>query len=367
MAFLPFISLSHAQQVTTISDSVNITDALILDDQGNLFGADYSGTSVYKIAPDFTVSEFATGFNTPNGIAFDSQGNVFVADNVGNAIYKLSSAGVFLDTFPVTNPSGLLKEIDSDTIIYTTYSTSSLGKLAPDGTLIVTHAGGVLDGPVGLCYDDNGDLYTGNFGNREVYKVFPDSLQYIATVPGTGGAGNQFLGFIAYANGLIYGTSMNAHRIYAVEPNFVDSVFLIAGTTNGTLDGPVTTAQFSSPNGIYPSITGDTIYVSDFSSGNVRMITPGTVSVCDCDAFESLTFFPNPTDDQLNIQGDLVADATVTIEVFDMTGRVIASDAEAFAGGMMNYQLNTADWMSGVYFVTLSSGGQRVTERVVKR
>ena len=49
IAALPFFSLAQAQHVVTISDSVNVTDALILDDQGIGFDLecqdDFSGNS----------------------------------------------------------------------------------------------------------------------------------------------------------------------------------------------------------------------------------------------------------------------------------------------------------------------------------
>lgn len=65
---------SSAQWVSTFFNdaTINISDALLLDTQGNLYGSDFNGSNVYKITPSGVASIFASGITSPNGLAFDS-------------------------------------------------------------------------------------------------------------------------------------------------------------------------------------------------------------------------------------------------------------------------------------------------------
>ena len=57
---------------------------MIADKAGNLYGTTGGGGggfgTVFKVAPNGTVSPFASGLNNPNGVVIDFQGNLDVAD-----------------------------------------------------------------------------------------------------------------------------------------------------------------------------------------------------------------------------------------------------------------------------------------------
>ncbi|GEM_PF-1329492 len=360
---------AHSQVVTTLldSDSIDIDDAIVLDAQGNLYGSHYMGTNVYKITPQGEVSIFATGFNTPNGLAFDGEGNLVVADHQGERLYKLSPTGEFLDTIPVGFPSGLLKDINSDTVFVTSYNQSRVLKLAPDGSLHEWLSGAPLNGVVGMCQDEMGRLYLGNFDDRRIHRWNGSSLEYIATVPAPTVSVNKWLGFICYANGSIWATSLNAHRVYEVFPSFQDSTRLVSGgDTAGHDDGPVAEARFEQPNGIFPSKTGDTIYVTEFSGGYVRMITglaPDTVSTVSVPEVLDVRFevYPNPVHDVLNINLlNFESSEMLTITASD--GKVVYRSELRSA----SLQIDASAWSSGVYTGWLQSADKSENFRVVK-
>ncbi|MFT5858870.1 MAG: hypothetical protein ACI865_000964 [Flavobacteriaceae bacterium] len=80
-------------------------------------------------------------------MAFDANGNMFMCDNQASLIYKLRPTGAVLDSFPTSFPSGIIKDVASDTMIFTVYSVlHELNKLAPDGTIPAFHAGNPLLG-----------------------------------------------------------------------------------------------------------------------------------------------------------------------------------------------------------------------------
>jgi sugar lactone lactonase YvrE len=328
-----------AQQVTTIVDdpSTRFRNDLIFDAAGNLYCTDYGGNSVYKRTPDGIVTTFATGFNAPNGMAFDSQYNLFVADNLGNRIYKLSSGGQFLDTFEITGPAGLIKMPDSDTLLFTDYPGNSLSKLAPDGTVIPLYTGTPINGAFGMTWSPDQRLYLTNFGTSEVYEfifgasITVDSVTSLSP-PSQGGS---WLGFLEYSNGFIWATAYDVNRIYTINPTS-SQVTWVAGSIQGSIDGDADNAQFNTPNGIVASVTGDTLYVSDYGTGRLRMITDVLLGL-ESQESSVLTVYPNPANLSFSISfsEEISPDQ---VELLDLAGRKLKTWGKAEIGGSFSTQ-----------------------------
>lgn len=356
LAFAFGITSLQAQEVSTFFNdpSKKVDDALVMDYQGNLYGSHFMGSNVHKITPSGVATVFASGFNTPNGLAFDSQNNLYVCDLSGNKIYKIAYSGEFLDTIVVTSPSGIIKSIDSDTMLFTQYTGNKVSKLAPDGTITLIASGAPMVGVVGLAYDYSGQLYVANFTDRKIFKLNDTTFTYVATVPGPPGGS---LGFIAFAKGFLYGTGYNDHKIYKIDPTYVDSVSVFAGTTSGSVDGDVTTAQFSSPNGIISSVTGDSLFISDFGTGRIRIISFDVVTAIN--DFESTTgnvkIYPNPTTDFIHVEYNGAIDE---IAIYNCQGKRIYSTRER--------RIAVGDLHSGVYIVVIKNGSEVVKTTFIK-
>ncbi|KAA3648902.1 MAG: T9SS C-terminal target domain-containing protein [Bacteroidetes bacterium] len=321
LIFLLFcFKTSFSQYVTTIfnSNSIQIDDAIILDKYGNIYGSHYMGSNVHKIDKSGLVSIVKSGLNTPNGLAFDSHQNLYIVDNIGNRIYKIDSTGNQLLSITLNSPSGIIKEIDSDTMIVTQYSGHAVRKIAPNGQVINTpmHYGFPLNGPVGMCYSQDSTLYIGNFGDRKIFKYVNDTVVYIAQIPASG---NVNLGFLTYANGLLYGTSFQSDKIYEINPNYIDSVRILAGSIQGNIDGNLQTARFNNPNGIFASKGGDSLLVSDFNSGNIRLISGLNNQINPYYApSKSLEIYPNPCNGEFAIKSK---DKFYQIEIVSLNGK----------------------------------------------
>lgn len=350
----------YTQVVSTLLDSSTerITDALILDEHGNLYGSDYNGDKVYKLSPDGELSVVAEGLGSPNGLAFDSNGNLFICDNTDNRIYTLDSEGNFIDTVFISSPSGIIKALDSDTMIFTQYTGHTLNKLSPDGDIIQTHSGGVLNGPVGLAYDGEGRLYVGNFNNREIYEVLDQDLEYVATVPGPSG-GN--LGFIAYGAEMLWGTSFQGDEIYQIEPNYIDSVILYSGSTPGSMDGPIEEATFNNPNGIITNLAGDSIYISQYPGGEIRLIGPEALGGIEYSSAKS-RIYPNPSQETIQVTSDRPFDR---IELFDLLGNSLVN--MSWPAKTDQRILEIGDLKTGIYLLRLLDGASIVgVQRLAK-
>lgn len=345
--------------VTTIVDSsaYGFTDDLIFDNDGNLYCADYSGDAIFKRTPGGSISEFASGFNTPNGLAFDSFGNMFVCDNIGNVIYKLSDTGVFLDTFLISSPSGIIKDAASDTMIFTTYAAEgTLMKLAPDGTILSFHAGSPLNGPVGLAYCE-GELYMSNFSNREIYRVETDTLVFIAQLPGPGS-----LGFIANVGGQLMATAYTGHKIYSVNPVTHD-VSWFSGGVIGHVDGDVGDALYSTPNGIVANAASDTIYLSEYNTKRLRMITGYTVSIEEVFTSASFQLYPNPSNKLTHLSIEASA-LPCSLTIIDLQGKVVFEKKDLIDPNLV---LNVSEFETGTYIITVESlKSGTYTKRLIK-
>lgn len=352
-----------SQTVTTFVANAGIDDALTFDQMGNLYGSHYLGTSVFKITPNGVVSTYSSGFNTPNGLAFDASGNLFMADNVGNRIYKILPDGtseVFVSNFP--GPSGLLFEHDSDTLIATSYTGpgSSVAKIAPDGTVSDFLTGG-MSGPVGLAYDNDHNLYVAEFGNanasggRKIFKVTPDGeLSLHAQLPGGGS-----IGFIAFCDGYLYATMIYSHKIYRIGLD--GSAELWLGSSAGNTDGDAATAKFNSPNGITANATQDTLYISDFNTRSIRMVTnlDGVSAVKNAAPDFRFQVSPNPAASELALAFSLPSSMQVEARLLAQDGSLVREiiNGETLPAGNQTLRSQVGGLPMGIYYCQMVFDG----------
>ena len=341
----------NAQTVTTLAQNVGIDDGLVLDAEGNLYGSNYDGSDVFKMTPDGIVTSFASGFNTPNDLKIDNEGVIYMADNVGNRIYKLYADGT-VETFIdyIYNPSGLIFLEDSDTLIVTSFMGDELTKVAPDGEMEVYSTSTDYNGPVGMCYDEEGNLYIANFNNRQIFKLDTEGeLSFFAQPPGSG-----YLGFIAYTNGYIYATLFSNHRIYRIDLDGNATLYL--GSSAGSVDGDASVAKFNNPNGILPSPSGDSLYISDYGTKSVRLITDleGTATSTERIQEESfeLQISPNPVATFGQISLTLDKPRKVQAVLVDASGRSVLEiiPSTKMERGTQEMSFDIGNLAVGIYF-----------------
>lgn len=76
------------------------------------------------------------------------------------------------------------------------------------------------------------------------------------------------------------------------------------------------------------------------------------------EAVMGTSIYPNPTSDETTISLTLASNVPVTITVNDVTGKVVSTieNGKTLNAGTHNLALNTANYTSGVYYVTVKSG-----------
>ena len=343
-------------QAQTVSTWVapNITDDMIFDDEGNIFGSDFSNGRIYKVEPNGTVTEFATGFSTCNGLAFDDDGNLFVVDFTAGSITEIDPLGNKTSLITgLSQPSGLIRVPNTDTMVYTRYGANRISKISmTDGGTASFIIGQGLDGPVGLHYTDDGDLLVANYNNSKVFRVEDDNtLTQITHIP----INPQAVGFIEILDDHIYSTFINGHKLY--RSNFDGEYVLIAGSTTGSTDGDVSVAKFSSPNGILKSLGGDSLFISDFGGTGIRVITGldpfvGVESLIPA-IVQDIQVYPNPAAEEVHFEFSLYESLDeIQIQIADLSGRIVQVEnwSQRFLVGnqMLSFQLSRS-LISGQY------------------
>lgn len=358
--------LTNAQTVSPFLNDSNsmVDDAMTFDAQGNLYGSNFAGNSVYKITPSGEASVFISGLANPNGLAFDSQGALFVVEYSASKIHKYAPDGTLIESFNVTDgvASNLIKAHDSDAMIFTNVVDHSINKLETDGTITKLFTGAPLDVPVGLTYDNNGKLYIGNYLNREIYQLKNNgTVKYIATIPDSG-TNFPYLGFISYANNLLWATNYGEHKIYTVKPHKLDDVAVFSGSTIGTMDGDISEATYTYPAGIVYNPNEEALYVSQYFNGSVRKIL-------EISSYErpklKFRLFPNPAHYFTIVKGILPDAGDYTISIFDMSANLVYEANETSNFGRLFYKkikisdlnlVSGSNNPSGSYIVKITSG-----------
>jgi len=189
---------------------------LVLDETGNLYGTTLSGGAngggtVFKLAPTGTEtvlysfgSRSGDGSNPYAGLVFDNNGNLYGATysggaNGGGTVFKLAPTGTETVLYSFgsrsgdgSNPDGGFLIFDNNGNLYgTTLSGGANGggtvfKLAPTGTETVLYSFGSRSGDAsnpwsGLVFDEKGNLYGtthagGAHGAGAVFEVNPSAV-----------------------------------------------------------------------------------------------------------------------------------------------------------------------------------------------
>ena len=195
-----------------------------------------------------------------------------------------------------------------------------------DITVRNTHADGtsVDQGP-----DMDGDYFLGYF--REDYEF--------VTHPGEGD-------FLDVHNGR-----------FSITPEYPDGTYAYFATVDENW------------NSTYPYVVGPTFYgvATDRKVNNISetTIVYDVIDALTEDEFNSLEFsiFPNPASDLVAIQLNSLAIENFTLEMYDLTGKVVANSMIK-KGSTIAY-FDTQTLYNGTYYVKISTGDKYVNKKVV--
>ena len=243
----------------------NLPTGLTADSNGNIYVADVGNNRIRKITPAGVVTTFAgsgvagfangTGaaaqFSAPSSVVASSTNNIYVADAGNYRIRKITPAGV-VTTLAGSGVSGYL-----------------------DGTGVAARFGAVAR----LAIGPSGNLYAADTGSLRIRKITPTGV--VTTLAGSGTSGvvdgsattarftSGMSGIYVDRSEAVYVTESSGY-IRKVLPTGEVSTLSGTGATAST-DGPVSSAAFGWPYGIYGTSDGS-LYVSEYWSSKIRKI-----------------------------------------------------------------------------------------------
>ncbi len=250
-----FSSYAHADRELALAYLT--LDGIHVSDSGVIYAADgFEGTKLFYITPEGVTYDYASGLDGPIDITEDSRGNLFVTNFNSAKVSKIDTDGVVTD-FAKTNqgPAGIT--IDNNDNLYVTHygvgdgDGNSILKITPDGQTSIFSQGGMLEAPVGIAIDEDGNIYSANFNNGVIIKHDKHGSQaFIATVEAEAGFA---VGHLAYVQGRIFATGIASQKIHVIRKN-----------GNVRIRNIVTPGEF--PNGIaFNPTTSEVMFINAFA------------------------------------------------------------------------------------------------------
>jgi hypothetical protein len=249
------------------------TDGIAVGANGDIYVSGGAGAAnVLRITPEGEMSVFAAGFES-NGSAFDSSGNLYVANYTGSSVRKITPQGV-VTTFAssLDGPAGIWVD-RNDHVFVSLFGANFSGvgasvlEITPDGVVSAYATGGGLQDVIGIVGDENGRIYASNWAGGRLYDITGGNVRLLAD---TGGRTNM----ICYSNGHIYMPSPGDALVRRVSLAGAVETF-IGTTTRQTIDGPLAVADFERPNSCAFAADGTIMYVMDRDNGLLRKVDSG--------------------------------------------------------------------------------------------
>jgi sugar lactone lactonase YvrE len=281
----------------------------------------FAGTGTAGLSGDGGLAT-AARLDRPTDLTRDAVGNFYIAQ--GNLMDGTSTAS-----------TSVVRRISATGII-TTVAGNTWRSYSGDGAAAVDAQ---LGHPGGVAVDSTDNLYIADTANNRIRRVTPGGT--ISTLAGNGlpctgactvtdigdggaaTAGNLFnpQAVTVTGTGDVYIADTGHHRIRRVAAGVVSTT---AGTgVAGWVDGPVATARFRSPHGIFAAANGD-IYLADQGNHRIRRISGGTVTTIAGSGTSGYTGDGGPaTSAALKGPSDVRVDATGDIYIADTGNHVI--------------------------------------------
>lgn len=180
------------------------------------------------------------------------------------------------------------------------------------------------------------------------------------------------------------GTSITLNK--TANSNALGLVYKTGASTTGTTNvmfaqskygtGRIAAIGDSSPIDDGTGDTGDQLYngwSAEVSGNHARIITNATLWLAgaaprlgDEEVLSSLALWPNPAQETLHISFTSNEGSTATLQLIDITGRVIYSTTLQSEQELTQTEIPMAAYNSGIYFVAVTHDGTTESKRVIK-
>lgn len=289
-----------------------------------------------------------------NSITLDAgnPGSMYLWSNTATTQLVTVGTGTYMVT--VTDPSGCF---DSDTISVTTNASPTVSAGQDQSVCVPNSATLTASGALGYIWSTNATTQTISVNPSTTttyyvtgYDINGCSASDVVLVTVLPASNAQFTASVVGATGIFTNQSTNA-ATYSWD--FGDG---------SPLNNTANPSHTYSANGTYTvtlTVTGPC-----GTDTYTQIITISQVGLQDNDLANSLSLFPNPNDGAFTISFDFSKAKDVTIEVLDVTGRIVYSEQEN-AITSYNKQIDLANAQSGMYTVRIITTEGVVIQKIV--
>ncbi len=205
-----------------LADLMNAT-SIAFDRNGQMYVSSRFDGTVYRVAPNGTMTSYAEGMGIATGIAFDRNGNLYVGDRSGT-IFKIDADRqifVFATLEPSVSAYHLAFDPHGNLFVTgpTTSSFDSVYKVDTQGNVSTFYRG--LGRPQGMAFDVEGNVYVAASlsGKRGIVKITPTG-QASLEVAGAGLVGLAFApgrSVVLATNNAVHHLAWNVQGLPLVE------------------------------------------------------------------------------------------------------------------------------------------------------
>lgn len=129
-----------------------------------------------------------------------------------------------------------------------------------------------------------------------------------------------------------------------------------ASDVNSLLDYKITAAVTPAPAALEEDNTGEAIVIE-------KADMPETTTIKNLD---NIRVLPNPVSEASQLFFDLMTPQNVQIQISDSFGRIVYANKQTYDAGVQQIDLNTSNWMNGVYIITIQGANERQVLKILK-
>jgi glucose/arabinose dehydrogenase len=144
------------------------------------------------------------------------------------------------------------------------------------------------------------------------------------------------------------------------------TVNTVSDFCTGFLSDSLTDKYWARPVGVAADHQGRIFMTSDETNRFVLMIYPDTKNgIIEEKDIEQTEIYPNPFQDYVTISYRVIRCSNLVLSVYDISGKLVESiDLEASHTGLNKYELDTKDYLPGIYYYKLQSPTTVITGRM---
>ena len=157
--------------VELFAQRVGAVTGLAMDDQGNLYAADYDGGRILKLNGPADLDIYASGIDKPTDLAFDADGRLYVASSTssrGDVFEVLADGSTSLFASGFSFPTSI--EALGGEFFVSNSGDGTMSRIDNLGNDSVFLSGlSAPNGPYGISLSDSGQMYFIDHGSGTVY------------------------------------------------------------------------------------------------------------------------------------------------------------------------------------------------------